>query len=89
MSTCRCLYLNLSPYALVNEVSIHLWHELSHPKIIVEVAQLNLKQRNTCISLSDCKGNRDYFCAAVNVYTSNCFSLLCLVAAEIFGKELL
>lgn len=89
MSTCRCLYLNLSPYALVDGVSIHLWHDLSHPRINVEVGQLNLMQRNIHISLSDSKGNRDNFCAAVNVYTVNCFSVLCLVAAEILGKSLL
>lgn len=88
-STYRCLYLNLSPYALVNGVSIHLWHDLSHPRINVEVGQLNLMQRNIHISLSDSKGNRDNFCAAVNVYTVNCFSVLCLVAAEILGKSLL
>lgn len=89
MSTYRCLYLNLSPYALVNGVSIHLWYDLSHPKINVEVAQLNLMQGNTHISLSGSKGNRDNCCAAVNVYTVNSFSVLCLVAAEILVKRLL
>lgn len=90
MSTYRWLYLNLSPYALVNGVNTHVWHDFSHPKINVEVAQLNLKQRNSHISLSDCKENRENFCAAVNVnvYTVYCFSLLCLAAAEILGKEL-
>lgn len=88
MSTYRSLYLNLSPYTLVNGVSNHLWHDLSHPRINVEVAQLNLKQRNTHISISDSKGNRDNFCAPVNVYTVNCFSVPCLVAAEILGRSL-
>jgi len=54
-----------------------------------KVAQMNFNQRNTHFTLPGCKGNRDDFSSAVNIYTVTCFYLLLIVAAEILEEELL